>query len=174
MSSPYCFLYFVLFFSLLPLVSCTSKPIDYQGITYPPTQEVKFTFQERAIPIECKVFSHGIVSTPVETTSLHIKNAISDDARHKGADLVFLGLARTLPQSKSPKTFVFRDFGPQREYLFKKNWAGWKFGFSQWSKGDELVSLGYDNYAASQLVYESGLMIKHVLLRCQPDAIKQQ
>ncbi len=159
-------LYIFLFVSLLTLVGCSSKKVIYSGITYPYTTSVKFTFQEPAIPRECKVFSHAIISTPAVTHNLDIKNAISEDAKGKGADLVFVGLARTIQKGDAPDAFTFRAYGPKKEYPFTRKWVEWEFGFKEWSKGDELINLGYDNYNNPDVTYESGIMIKHVLLKC--------
>ncbi len=152
------------------LLGCSSKSITYKGITYPPTNNVQFTFQEQAIPEECRVFSHAIVTTPENINNLEIKNRVAEDAKGKGADLVFVGLAKAISKGDAPDTFEFHPYGPEEAYLFRQQWVEWEFGFKQWGKGEDLVNLGYDNYTNPDFTSETGFMVKHILLTCKPSS----
>ncbi len=161
-------LYSLILLLVFTLLGCGKKPITYEGISYPLTTNVRFTFQEHAIPAGCRVFSHAIVSTPENATNLQIKEKIVEDAKIKGADLIYLGLARTISSGDAPDIFQFHAYGPRNAYPFHRQWVEWEFGFEKWGKGEDLVNLGYDNYADPDFLNETGVMVKHALLQCQP------
>lgn len=164
--------FFVLLLLLPALTGCFyKKDTEYKGLKYPATDRVKFTFQEAAVPEGCKVFSRAIVSTPMDSASVDIKNALAKDGQEKGADLILIGLARTLDKGDDVDTFTFTAYGPIRAYAYINSGQEWEYGFSQWQSGEEFANFGYDKYKDPKVSYDQGLMIKHLLLRCQDEAI---
>ncbi len=162
----------LLSFLLLLAVSlqgCSLTSVDYTGLSYPATQTITYTFRGNTVPSSCKLFSHAILTTPPGSTSAQIHKELTNDARKKGAHIVFIGLAKSFPDSKDSETFIFNGFGPEIAYDFNKKWIDWEFGYSLWSTGEELVSLGYKTFSDTTHYFEEALLIKHTLLHCQKD-----
>jgi len=149
----------------LLLVGCASKPPAYNGISFPATTKAKVVFQEKDVPPQCTVFAHLIVHTPTGLTGKRVGDGITDFAEKKGADLVFIGLSRKT--NDEAHDFEFFTYGPKDAYTFGKEWFGWKFGYSDWKKGGSVIGLGYDSWHDTSGIYDFGLKIQAVLLRCQ-------
>jgi hypothetical protein len=164
-----------LFFSLLSvsivlfLAGCASTPPVYNGISFPVTDKVQVVFQEKDVPPQCTAFSHLIVHTPGKVTGADIGKHITDFAETKGADLVYIGLSRKVSGSATNK-FEFFSYGPKEAYKFGKDWFGWKFGYSDWEKSGPVVGFGYHDWHDTKGIFNSGIKIQTVLLRCSEGA----
>ena len=149
------------------LAGCGSKPPAYQGLSFPPASSTAVTFQEKDVPGQCKAFAHIIVSTPTGASGEQIGQGITDFARSKGADLILVGQSRK-SKGSGEHDFTFTSYGPRQEYLFNKDWLGWKFGLQNWEKSEGITGFGYNNWKDAT-VYDFSQKIQIVLLHCEPD-----
>jgi len=136
-----------------------------------PTSRVEISFNERQIPDQCRVFSHLIISIPAKLTEKEIKTGVEQFAMSHGADYLLVGMARE--SDSETESISFQTFGPVTPYSFKKRWAGWKFGFSEWNSGGPLVGYGYDNTSGDNAAFDVPVDVQAALLTCQLGPQKQ-
>lgn len=148
----------------LCLTSCSSRePVELLHMM-PPTPQASITFDERQVADDCTLFAQIMVSVPGTLSGTGIKHDIEQFGAQNGADLVLLGLARI--NNESPETIEFRAYGPKTPYLFKSRWSGWKFGFSDWNKGGELVDFGSNYLETRDVTVYSSIIIQAAMLSC--------
>lgn len=152
---------------LLSMTACGSKEPEetITSLRFPATSNVSITFQEEAVPTQCKVFSHRLVFTPPQQTGQEIKQALLADARKNGADMVLIGLARE--QDEEVEEYTFYSYGPTSPYVFQKNWQGWKYGFRDWRNEGELLSFGLNTLNDPENPFYNGLLVQNIYMTCQ-------
>ena len=152
---------------LLPLLlsGCWSGTTEYEGICYPECQVTEVTFQESTIPDSCFVFAHLQMATKAHATGKDIEEAMLQEARSKGANLILVGLARELLDADLEEN-QFTYFGPDYSYKFTTTWLGWKFGFDEWNDADDLTSFGANNWDDGKVRFDNSLLIQAVFLHC--------
>ncbi len=156
--------FFIMVLTIL-LSGCGSRKTVYEGVRFPETSTSDVTFQEHAIPADCSAFAHLLMNTKIHSSGYDIAEAMQLEAQEKGANLILVGMARTLVEEEL-KTNRFDYYGPKYVYNFNKTWLGWKFGFDAWNDGDKLVGLGSDRWGSTDIHFDHSLLIKAVFLRC--------
>ena len=156
---------FPLLFLAALLGGCFSSTASYEGICYPQTKDCYFTFLEESVPPECTAFSHVLMSSKAKSTGKDIADAMFQEAEGKGADLVLIGMARTLTDDDLDEN-EFDYYGPNYAYTFQKTWLGWKFGFDKWDDADAMSPLGVDSWGNENITFDNSLIIQAVFLRC--------
>ncbi len=156
-------------FSLLLLTAflggCFSETPTYNGLCYPQTKDCFFTFLEESVPPECTAFAHLVMGSKAKSTGDDIASALFQEAEAKGADLVLVGMARTLTEEDLDEN-EFSYYGPEYAYSFQKTWLGWKFGFDQLDQADTMSNLGADSLGSGDITFDNSLLIQAVFLRC--------
>ncbi len=130
---------------------------------YPPTDRSSATFQAEALDPQCQVFSHLLVQTPAGATGKEIADDIIAHAKANGADQILLGIAKTAGDNK---VFSYNFYGPSRKYLFRKEWQGWKFGFSTWKSAGNIVHFDTSTWGNPDQIYNNSILLQAVYLRC--------
>jgi len=158
----------VLFFcAVLAMASfftgCGSHEPRYTGKEYPPTDKVETVFQKNQVPESCRVFAHLFVTMPARYTGSEFVEAVSAEAKAKGADMMLIGQAR---QCTTESSLAFTYYGPDREYRIR-DWPGWGFGFEDWEEQGDWASIGYEEWGAGTVHYDYPIIMQVVFLRCQ-------
>ncbi|MEE4165311.1 MAG: hypothetical protein V2I35_04885 [Desulfocapsaceae bacterium] len=151
----------------LSVLSCsTGGPrSSIPPLTFPVTSRTQIIFDEAAVPDQCRVFSHLLVSIPAAAHEQDIKNRVEQFGMSHGADYILVGMARE--SSDDIGDISFSPYGPQSPYLFKTGWQGWKFGFRDWNSRGPLVDYGYNRLAGDAPAFETEVTAQMVLLSCQ-------
>ena len=150
----------------LLLLSCSKNTPEQPVLTttFPPTSEVTLSFEERRVPGHCVVFSHLLVSIPSGLLETEIRSQVERFAMENGADYLLVGMARESDESFD--TIIYRSYGPRIPYSFKSRWAGWKYGFKDWSSDDPLVDFGQNRIADAEPAFDTDIIVQAVLLNC--------
>lgn len=160
------------FFSIstlcLFLSACGSTQIVYQGIQHPQTSDVAVSFQEQSIPDSCFAFAHLLLHTKTDASGEDIASTMRTEAMARGANLLLVGMTREILKEELEEN-QFDYFGPEYSYNFNKTWLGWKFAFSEWNEGDDLLGFGTDSWGNGQTHFPHTLLIQAVFLRCGTD-----
>jgi hypothetical protein len=106
-----------------------------------------------------------MMSSKAKSTGNDIATAMFQEAEAKGADLVLIGMARTLTDDDLDEN-EFTYYGPEYAYSFQKTWLGWKFGFNEWDDADAMSNLGIDSWGNGNITFDNSLIIQAVFLRC--------
>lgn len=150
----------------LLLTGCGNKATSVPHLHYPESEQLQTVFVEQNVPGQCRVFAHQIVTTPADTTFGTIRDHIETMAMQSGADILYIGLARE-NFNDIPDTFQYTNYGPTSAYDFHRQWSGWRYGFSKWTSGGEMVGIGFKNWTSTDISQETSLFIQAALLRCQ-------
>ncbi|MCI5141138.1 MAG: hypothetical protein D3909_05310 [Candidatus Electrothrix sp. ATG1] len=67
------------------------KTNSYTGIKYRSTDKVVPTFQDRQVPVSCRVFAHLLVYIPEESTGKTLAETVEAEAMTRGADMLLIG-----------------------------------------------------------------------------------
>jgi len=150
----------VLFF----VAGCGGKDsTGYKGDKYPATTKVIPTFQSEQVPVSCRVFSHLLVWLPRDSNGKAIAQAVEQEARAHGADMLLVGETR---QAEDDNGLDFIYYGPDLEYNCRDRWCGWKFGYETWSEQGDWVTLGYKEWGNGNISYDVPLLMQAAFLRC--------
>lgn len=151
--------------STLLLTGCGDKENTvFTGKSYQPTQQIATAFQYTQVPGQCLVFAHVLATFPEGMTGLEIRDAVFQDAASKGADMVLVGQGREMEDNED---IQFLYFGPEKEYLCRENWHGWKFGYNVWGGLGDWVSIGQDDWGNQDLVVGVPAMVQVAYLKCK-------
>ncbi|MDU9049373.1 MAG: hypothetical protein Q3M30_11000 [Candidatus Electrothrix sp. Rat3] len=140
-----------------------SKTNGYKGIKFPSTDKVVPTFQDRQVPVSCRVFAHLLVHIPEGSTGKSLAQAIEAEAMTRGADMLLLGGTRQANDNQGP---AFSYYGPAQPYKCRDNWSGWKFAYEEWVSQGEWVAMGYNEWGNPDAHFNSPLIIQAAFLRC--------
>lgn len=153
--------------STLTLISCAAeKP---QAISpdhmFPATSQVAVSFDENAIPDQCRVFSHLMISVPPGLSEKKVKKEVEGFGMSYGADYILVGMARE--SDDSVDALSFKTYGPRTPYLFKTDWHGWKFGFRDWNSAGQLIDYGHNRTSSDAPAFDTDAIVQAILLSCQ-------
>ena len=135
---------------------------SYAGKQYDPTEKVEAVYQTGQIPKSCRVTAHILVNIPSKFSGQDSANAIADEAKLRGADMVLVGQSR---QSEDEKPLTFTYYGPVQEYGISQ-WTGWSFGYDEWEDQGEWVNIGYTEWGNSSVEFDYPIMMQLAFLRC--------
>ncbi len=135
----------------------------YKGIKYPPSDKVVPTFQDKQVPVSCRVFAHLLVHIPEGSTGKALAQAVEAEAMTRGADMLLLGGTRQANDNQGP---AFSYYGPAQPYKCRDNWSGWKFAYEEWVNQGEWVAMGYNEWGNPDARFNSPLVIQTAFLRC--------
>jgi hypothetical protein len=141
-----------------------SNTASYNGSSYPASTKVIPVFQPRQVPVSCRVFAQVLVRLPVNSTGKTIAQAVEEEAKARGADMVLIGESRRAADD-GPVEFSY--YGPEREYNCREKWPGWKFGYSEWSAQGDWVTLGFKEWGNAAVSYDFPIVMQVAFLRCQ-------
>lgn len=150
------------------LAGCWSSPSGYEGIRFPKTSASAVTFQETDIPDHCSAFAHVLMNSKMQSTGKELRDALTREASDKGANLILVGMSREMEEEELEEN-RFDYFGPEYAYDFNKTWLGWKFGFKEWSKANNLIGLDAAAWENNEMSFKNSLLIQAVFLRCSED-----
>lgn len=145
------------------LTGCGSKDNAVHSIQYPPTDKVETVFQKSGIPDSCRVFAHLFANMPAGYTGQQFVEAVSDEARSKGADMILIGHSR---QCTTETELNFTYYGPGREYRIRE-WPAWSYGFEDWHEQGAWANIGYKEWGNSSIHYDYPVLMQVVFVRCQ-------
>ena len=152
---------------IVPLVSlfgaCSGHNTGYVGKQYEPTEKVVPVYQSGQIPKLCRVTAHVLVNLPPKFSGQNSADAIFDEAKLRGTDIVLVGQSR---QSEDGEQLSFIYYGPAQEYGIDR-WPGWKFGYDKWEDQGEWVNIGYTEWGNSSVEFDYPIMIQLAFLRCR-------
>lgn len=148
------------------MASCATDDAGTLDHTMPATDSAEITFVKQRVPDTCSVFAHLLITIPPALSADETRRSIERFGAEHGADLILLGLSRQ--SALSPETVTFRAYGPQTPYPFTTDWAGWKFGFSDWNKGGPLIDFGIAHLSGQEASFTIPVDIQAVLLSCPP------
>jgi hypothetical protein len=135
----------------------------YKGIKYSPSDKVVPTFQDRQVPVSCRVFAHLLVYIPEGSTGKTLAQTVEAEAMTHGADMLLIGDARQTTDDQGP---AFSYYGPVQPYKCRDNWSGWKFAYEKWINQGDWVAMGYNEWGNPDARFNSPLIIQAVFLRC--------
>jgi len=147
------------------LTGCWSSTSGYEGIRFPKTSASKLVFQETDIPRNCTAFAHLLMNSKMQATGKELRDALMQEAGDKGANLILVGLSREMLEEELEEN-RFDYFGPEYAYDFNKTWLGWKFGFDEWNKANNLIGLDAAAWENNEISFKNSLLIQAVFLRC--------
>lgn len=145
------------------LTGCGSHDNSVQSIEYPPTEKVEAVFQKNRIPDSCRVFANLYATMPAGYTGQQFVDAVSGEAKSKGADIILIGHSR---QCTTESELDFTYYGPDREYKIRE-WPGWSYGFEEWQEQGEWTGIGYKEWGNSEVRYDYPILMQVVFVRCQ-------
>ena len=145
------------------LGACSGHNTGYVGKQYEPTEKVVPVYQAGQIPKSCRVTAHLLVNLPPKFSGQNSADAISDEAKLRGADVVLVGQSR---QSEDGEQLSFTYYGPAQEYGVER-WSGWKFGYDKWEDQGEWVNIGYTEWGNSSVEFDYPIMLQLAFLRCR-------
>ena len=135
----------------------------YKGIKYSPSEKVVPTFQDRQVPVSCRVFAHLLAYIPEGSTGKTLAQIVETEAMTRGADMLLIGGARQENDNQGP---AFSYYGPVQPYKCRDNWSGWKFGYEEWVSQGEWVAMGYNEWGNPDARFNSPLIIQAAFLHC--------
>lgn len=141
-----------------------NKTTTYKGIRYPASDKVVPTFQDKQVPVSCRVFAHVLVHIPEASTGQSIARTVEAEAMTRGADMLLIGGARQAADNQGP---AFSYYGPAQPYKCRDNWSGWKFAYDEWVNQGDWVAMGYDEWGNPAARFTPPLVIQAAFLRCQ-------
>ncbi len=148
---------------MLLFAACAKQDTPDKVMQYPQTDKVETVFQTSMVPDSCRVFAHLFVTMPAKYTGQEFVEAVSGEARSKGADMMLIGQSR---QCTTETEIDFTYYGPDREYKIRE-WPGWNFGFEEWEEQGEWASIGYKEWGNSNVRYDFPVVMQVIFLRCQ-------
>ncbi|WPD21985.1 MAG: hypothetical protein SD837_17485 [Candidatus Electrothrix scaldis] len=140
-----------------------SKTNGYKGIKFPATDKVVPTFQDKQVPVSCRVFAHLLVSVPAGYTGKSLAQTVEAEAMQRGADMLLIGGARQAEDDQGP---AFSYYGPAKPYKCRDNWDGWKFAYEDWVNQGAWVGIGYNEWGNPTARFNSPLIMQAAFLRC--------
>lgn len=140
-----------------------NKTNGYKGIKFPATDKVVPTFQDKQVPVSCRVFAHLLVSVPEGYTGKSLAQTVEAEAMQRGADMLLIGGARQTENDAGP---AFSYYGPAKPYKCRDNWDGWKFAYEDWVNQGAWVSIGYNEWGNPTARFNSALIMQAAFLRC--------
>lgn len=150
--------------SFAVLSGCASDDVKtVHSIQFPPTERVEAVFQKNRIPESCRVFAHLFANMPAGYTGKQFVDAVSEEAKSKGADMMLIGHSR---ECTTETDLSFTYYGPSREYTIR-NWPAWSYGFEEWQEQGAWASIGYQEWGSSDVHYDYPILMQVVFLRCQ-------
>lgn len=150
---------------LLLLAGCGGKEAPcYHGGTYPASNTVIPVFQATQVPVSCRVFAQMHVWLPENSSGKSIAQAIEQEAKSHGADIVLIGESRTADKDRGT-SFIYYETAKERNC--REQWPGWKFGYDVWSKLGDWVTLGYDEWGNADVVFTTPIVTRAAFLRCK-------
>ncbi len=157
------FIFILLFVCLL--TSCSSKNNNavYKGTIYQHSKTVTVAFSPDQLTENCLVFAHLLVTVPAETNGKQIFDIITREAMMRGADAILIGQGRA---SEEDAALEINYYGPTREYLFRDQWSGWKYGFEVWEKQGKWIGIGYEEWNNPTRQFHHSIMLQVAFLRC--------
>ena len=151
-------------FLLLLLGACSGHDnTGYAGKQYQPTEKVDTVYQVGQIPKSCHVTAHILATIPPNFSGQNFADAIGDEAKLRGADIVLVGQSR---RSEGAEKLSFVYYGPVVEYNISQ-WAGWSYGYEEWEDQGEWVNIGFTEWGNSSIEYDYPVMMQLVFLRCR-------
>ena len=140
-----------------------SKTNGYQGIKFPATDKVVPTFQDKQVPVSCRVFAHLLVFIPAGYTGKNLAQAVEAEAMQRGANMLLIGGTRQAQDDIGP---AFSYYGPAKPYKCRDNWNGWKFAYEDWVNQGEWIGMGYNEWGNADAHFDTPLIIQVAFLRC--------
>jgi hypothetical protein len=134
-----------------------------QTITYPPTDKVEAVFQKSRVPASCRVFANLYATMPAGSSGQQFVEAVSDEARSKGADIILVGQSR---QCTTESELNFTYYGSNREYKIR-DWPGWSYGFEEWQEQGDWTGIGYKEWGSNDIHYDYPILLQVAFVRCQ-------
>lgn len=148
---------------VLTLLAACAGQTAPSAISYPPTEKVESVFQRTQVPEQCRVFAHLFVTLPAQYSGQQFVEALSAEARAKGADMMLIGQSR---QCTSETELAYTYYGPDREYKIGE-WPGWNFGFEDWQEQGAWANIGYEEWGNGQVRFDYPVVMQVVFLRCR-------
>lgn len=148
---------------LILLGGCGSRQADVRSLQYPPTEKVETVFQISRIPDSCRVFAHLFVTMPGGYTGKQFVEAVSEEAKSRGADIILVGHSR---ECTTGNELDFTYYGPDREYKIRE-WPAWSYGFEEWQEQGAWANIGYQEWGDSEIRYDFPILMQVVFVRCQ-------
>lgn len=145
------------------LNGCASDDTAVHSIKFPPTEKVEAVFQKNRIPESCRVFAHLFANMPAGYTGQQFVDAVSGEAKSKGADMMLIGHSR---QCTTETDLSFKYYGPGREYKIR-DWPAWSYGFEDWQEQGAWASIGYKEWGNGEVHYDYPILMQVVFVRCQ-------
>ena len=139
------------------------KTNSYKGIEFPAGKKVVPTFQDRQVPVSCRVFAHLLVRIPAGYTGKTLARTVEAEAMKRGADMLLIGGTRQAKDNQGP---AFSYYGPAQAYKCRDYWSGWKFAYDEWVEQGEWVSVGYTEWGNPDTYFPAPLVIQAAFLRC--------
>ena len=140
-----------------------SKTNGYKGIKFPATDKVIPTFQDKQVPVSCRVFANLLVSIPAGYTGKSLARTVEAEAMQRGADILLIGGTR---QTEEDQGTAFSYYGPVQPYKCRDNWSGWKFAYEDWVNQGAWVGIGYNEWGNPKARFNSPLIMQAAFLRC--------
>jgi hypothetical protein len=148
------------------LSACAGGETGYSGITYPETDKVVPVFQKSRVPDSCRVFAQLFATMPAGYSGADFVAAVSQEARSKGAEMMYIGQSR---QCTTETSLTYTYYGPEQEYPIR-DWPGWNYGSSQWQEQGEWCSIGYLEWGDSEVRFDYPVVMQVAFLRCRQDS----
>ena len=140
-----------------------NKTKGYKGIRYPASDKVVPTFQDRQVPVSCRVFAHLLVHIPEGSTGEVLAQTVEAEAMTRGANMLLIGGTR---QAKNDQAPAFSYYGPTQAYKCRDHWSGWKFAYDEWVSQGEWVAMGYNEWGNPDARFNFPLVMQAAFLRC--------
>ena len=139
------------------------KTDDYKGIQFPASDKVVPAFQDKQIPVSCRVFAHVLAHIPAGYTGKTLARTVEDEAMQRGADMLLIGAARQAEDEQGP---AFSYYGPAQPYKCRDSWSGWKFAYDEWIDQGAWVAMGYNEWGNPDVRFNAPLILQTAFLRC--------
>lgn len=148
---------------LILLGGCGSRDADVRSLQYPPTEKVETVFQTSRIPDSCRVFAHLFATMPAGYTGKQFVEAVSGEAKAKGADIILVGHSR---ECTTETGLNFTYYGPDREYRIRE-WPAWNYGFDEWREQGAWANIGFQEWGNGDIMYDYPILMQVVFVRCR-------
>jgi hypothetical protein len=157
------FIFFILPACIFLLAGCGSPKIEGQAVQYQPTDIVETVFREDSVPDSCRVFAQLYATMPSGSTSAQFAEAVTEEAKSKGADIILIGRSR---QCTTGNKLQFSYYGPGREYKIR-DWPAWGYGYEKWQEQGAWISIGYQEWGSADIQFDYPVLTRVVFIRCR-------